>query len=79
MMPKHYYGKKEGETHGDGSWILERIGLIPIAMQQEVSERYSYIFLKLKEDGERAYRRRANLWLLRTTEKNKCVNTGGYF
>lgn len=79
MLPRHYYGKKEGETHGDASWILERIGLIPIAMQQEVAERYSYIFLKLKEDGERRYRFRANTWLRLTTEKNKCADTGGYF
>ncbi|MCP4051792.1 MAG: hypothetical protein GY739_01800 [Mesoflavibacter sp.] len=76
---KHYYGKEEGETHGDLSFCLERIGMVPISMQAEIAERYSYIYLKLKTEGERGFRRRANLWLLRTSEKNKCKNTGGYF
>ena len=81
MLPKHFYGKAEGETHGDLAFILERVGLLPIAMQQEITERYSYVYLKLKEEGERGSRRRANLWLLRTTEKHKCVTTqdGSYF
>tara|TARA_R100000951_G_scaffold91472_1_gene79832 strand:- start:3342 stop:3581 length:240 start_codon:yes stop_codon:yes gene_type:complete len=79
MPIKHYYGKSEDETHGDLSWINSRIGLLPIAIQREVEERYDYIFLKLKNDGEKRYRQRANLWLLRTTEKNKAVNDGGYF
>ncbi len=76
---KHYYGKNESESFGDKSWILERIGMVPISMQAEIAERYSYIYLKLKTEGERGFRRRANLWLLRTSEKNKCKNTGGYF
>ncbi len=76
---KHYYGKEEEQTHGDYRWLLERIGMVPISLQAEIAERYSYIYLKLKTEGERDFRRRANLWALRTTEKNKCKNTGGYF
>lgn len=81
MLPKNYYGKGEGETHGDASWILERIGMLPIAMQGDVTDRYSHIFFKMKEEGDRGFRRRANLWLLRTTEKNKATHTndGTYF
>lgn len=75
MLPKHYYGKYEEETHGDLSWISERIGMLPISMQSEVTDRYSHIYFKLKEEGAIGFRRRANLWLLRTTEKNKATHT----
>ncbi|MCP4320252.1 MAG: hypothetical protein GY787_00010, partial [Alteromonadales bacterium] len=50
---KHYYGKEEEQTHGDLSFCLERIGMVPISMQVEIAERYSYIYLKLKTEGER--------------------------
>ncbi len=76
---KYYYGKEDGETHGDLNWIRERIGLTPICMQSEIAERYSYIYFKLQSEGEKGHRRRANIWLRKTTEKNKCQNTGGYF
>ena len=80
-MPKNFYGSKSNETHGDKLWISERIGLLPIAMQPEVAERYNYIYTKLIDDGERRYRFRVNCWLRLTTDKYKIiqVDDGSYF
>ena len=81
MLPRYYYGKDEDETHGDASFISERIGLLPISMQSEVIDRYSHIYFKLKEEGNKDFARTAQLWLLRTTEKNKAnhIEDGSYF
>ena len=76
-MPKNYYGAKPDESHGDGAWIAERIGLVPIAIQREIADRYNYIYLKLV--GDKKQRFRANTWLRETTEKYKCKNQEGYF
>lgn len=80
-MPKHYYGCQSSQAHGDGSWISEQVGLLPISMQSEVAERYSYIYSKLINDGEKRYRFRANCWLRLTVDKYKIVQVddGSYF
>lgn len=77
MLPKNYYGAKQDETHGDGQWVSERIGLVPIAMQEEISDKYNYIYLKLTGDAKQRFR--ANSWLRLTTEKYKCKLQEGYF
>lgn len=80
-MPKNYYGSRSDQTYGDGSWISEQVGLLPIAMQSEVAERYSFIYSKLVIDEDRKARFRANCWLRLTVDKHKIVNVddGSYF
>lgn len=79
-MLKHYYGCS-GESHGDKCWIVQRIGLVPIRMQKELTDRYNDIYKTLGVTDEKNQRRRSNLWLLRTTEKHKCKQSddGEYF
>ena len=79
-MPKNFYGS-QGETHGDREWISERIGLLPIAYQSDVADRYNYIYTKMVSEGDKEARSRANTWLRLTVDKHKVVqvNDGSYF
>ena len=79
MLPKHHYSANDSSVYNDSNWIVEQIDKLPIAMQKDVSLRYSDIYLKLTNEKDNKARFRANSWLRKTIDKNKITNTEGLF
>ena len=81
-MPKHHFRDELfNGLYSDTKWINEQIGLLPIAIQNEVRKKYSDIYQQLEIEDKRYCRRRANTWLRKTVDKYKVnnINNGDYF
>ena len=69
-----YNGEPHSEKYGDKQFISEQIDLLPIALQAEISDRYSEIYKSLVIDDPQKARQRANNWLRLTVNKHKAID-----
>jgi hypothetical protein len=79
MLPRHHYDKSDNQGFNDSEWISGQIDKLPISKQKDTAQRYSDIYLKLTTEKDKKARFKANGWLRKTVDKNKAIDTGGYF
>lgn len=77
MIPKYHYNAEDGPTYNDTGWIEAQLDMLPINIQKKVCSRYSDIYFKMTNDGDKDVRSRANTWLRLTVDKYKVTNQDG--